>query len=160
MDEPVTLTIVPLVPGVPMPRAASARTRVSVPAGYGVQEQCLPFTAAGAGRTRGEDAMSRLSRRDVVTATGAAAAAALGSAPREAAAQQPRAAQPTTYLFFNADEVAFVEAAIARLIPADEQWPGALEAGVANFIDKELNGAWGAGERLYRSCPFRAAEVS
>ncbi len=48
MDEPVTLTIVPLVPGVPMPRAASARTRVSVPAGYGVQEQCLPFTAASA----------------------------------------------------------------------------------------------------------------
>ena len=48
MDEPVTLTIVPLVPGVPMPRAASARTRVSVPAGYGVQEQCLPFTAANA----------------------------------------------------------------------------------------------------------------
>ena len=99
--------------------------------------------------------MSRLSRRDVVTATGAAAAAALGSAPREAAAQQPRAAQGTTYLFFNADEVAFVEAAIARLIPADEQWPGALEAGVANFIDKELNGAWGAGERLYRSGPWQ-----
>jgi gluconate 2-dehydrogenase gamma chain len=100
--------------------------------------------------------MSRISRRDVVTATGAvAAAAALGSAPPEAAAQQPRTAQPTTYLFFNVDEVAFVEAAIARLIPADDQWPGALEAGVANFIDKELNGAWGAGERLYRSGPWQ-----
>jgi gluconate 2-dehydrogenase gamma chain len=99
--------------------------------------------------------MSRLSRRDVVAATGAAAAAALGSAPPEAAAQQPRAAQPTTYLFFNADEVAFVEAAIARLFPADVQWPGAQEAGVANFIDKELNGAWGAGERLYRSGPWQ-----
>jgi hypothetical protein len=48
MDEPATLTIVPLVPGVPLPRAASARTRVNVPAGYGVQEQCLPFTAASA----------------------------------------------------------------------------------------------------------------
>jgi gluconate 2-dehydrogenase gamma chain len=104
--------------------------------------------------------MSRLSRRDVVTATGAAAAAALGSAPPEAQAQQPRAAQPTTYLFFNADEVAFVEAAIARLIPADEQWPGALEAGVANFIDKELNGAWGAGERLYRSGPWQPGTAS
>jgi gluconate 2-dehydrogenase gamma chain len=105
--------------------------------------------------------MSRLSRRDVVTASGAAAAAALGSAPPEAAAQQPRQQpQPTTYLFFNADEVAFVEAAVARLIPADDQWPGALEAGVPNFIDKELNGAWGAGERLYRSGPWQPGTPS
>jgi hypothetical protein len=44
----VTLTIVPLVPNVALPRVASARTRFSVPAGYGVQEQCLPFTAASA----------------------------------------------------------------------------------------------------------------
>jgi hypothetical protein len=48
MTPPVTLRILPLVPGVPLPRAASARTRVSIPAGYGVQEQCLPFTAASA----------------------------------------------------------------------------------------------------------------
>ena len=105
--------------------------------------------------------MSRLSRRDVVTATGAAAAAALGSAPTEGLAQQPRpSSQPTTYLFFNADEVAFIEPAIARLIPADDQWPGAVEAGVANFLDKELNGAWGAGERLYRSGPWQPGTPS
>ena len=42
------LTIVPLVPNVALPQPATARTRVSVPAGYGVQEQCLPFTAASA----------------------------------------------------------------------------------------------------------------
>lgn len=48
MSDSVTLTIVPLAPRVPLPRAASARTRVSIPAGYGVQEQCLPFTAASA----------------------------------------------------------------------------------------------------------------
>jgi hypothetical protein len=42
------LTIVPLVPNVRLPRVASARTRDQVPAGYGVQEQCLPFTAASA----------------------------------------------------------------------------------------------------------------
>ena len=105
--------------------------------------------------------MSRLSRRDVVTATGAAAAAALAIAPPEAAAQQaPPAAQPTVYLFFNTDEVAFIEAAVSRLIPADDKWPGALEAGVANFIDKELNGAWGAGERLYRSGPWQPGTPS
>ena len=100
--------------------------------------------------------MSRLSRRNVVTATGAAAAAALATSPPEASAQQPEPApQPTTYLFFNAEEAAFVEAALARLIPADDKWPGALEAGVPNFLDKELNGAWGAGERLYRSGPWQ-----
>ena len=45
--------------------------------------------------------------------------------------------------------------AAARLIPADAKWPGALEAGVPNYIDKQLAGAWGAGERLYRSGPWR-----
>jgi hypothetical protein len=44
----VTLTIVPLVPNARLPVAASARTRPVVPPGYGVQEQCLPFTAASA----------------------------------------------------------------------------------------------------------------
>src|SRR5229473_2033130 len=106
--------------------------------------------------------MSRLSRRSMVTATGVAAAAAVPAVlvPKEAPAQQPSAVQPTTYLFFNAEEVAFVEAAVARLIPADDQWPGALEAGVPNFIDKELNGAWGAGERLYRNGPWQPGTPS
>jgi hypothetical protein len=44
----VTVTIVPLVPNASLPRAASARTRTTVPPGYGAQEQCLPFTAASA----------------------------------------------------------------------------------------------------------------
>ena len=49
MNAPAaTLTIVPLVPNAPLPSVASARTRTSIPAGYGVQEQCLPFTAASA----------------------------------------------------------------------------------------------------------------
>jgi hypothetical protein len=43
-----TLIIVPLVPNAHLPRAASARTRAAIPPGYGVQEQCLPFTAASA----------------------------------------------------------------------------------------------------------------
>ena len=43
-----TVTLIPLVPNLALPRVASARTRMSVPAGYGVQEQCLPFTAASA----------------------------------------------------------------------------------------------------------------
>ena len=44
----VTVTIVPLVPTPFLPQPASAQTRVTIPSGYGVQEQCLPFTAASA----------------------------------------------------------------------------------------------------------------
>lgn len=40
--------VFPLVPGVSLPAPAQATTRREIPAGYGVQEQCLPFTAANA----------------------------------------------------------------------------------------------------------------
>ena len=40
--------ILPLVPEVILPVASPATTRSRVPRGYGVQEQCLPFTAATA----------------------------------------------------------------------------------------------------------------
>jgi hypothetical protein len=46
--DSATVTLVPLVPNVRLPRVASARTRAAVPSGYGVREQCLPFTAASA----------------------------------------------------------------------------------------------------------------
>ena len=49
MSSPaVTVSLVPLVPNLILPQPASAQTRAHVPAGYGVQEQCLPFTAASA----------------------------------------------------------------------------------------------------------------
>src|SRR5206468_547049 len=51
-------------------------------------------------------------------------------------------------------QVAFVEAAVARLIPADELGPGAKEAGVACFIDRQLVGAWGTMAKMYRQGPW------
>jgi hypothetical protein len=39
-------TLLPLAPEVPLPFRAPAAVRAEVPRGYGVQEQCLPFTAA------------------------------------------------------------------------------------------------------------------
>jgi len=39
---------VPLVQNVDLPRVAPATTRTNIPKGYGIQEQCLPFTAATA----------------------------------------------------------------------------------------------------------------
>jgi len=97
---------------------------------------------------------SEVSRRQMLTTFGKASAAVLPAtliAGGSASADAP----PTTYLFLNADEAAFIEAAVARLIPADDKWGGALEAGVPNYIDKQLAGAWGAGERLYRSGPWQ-----
>jgi gluconate 2-dehydrogenase gamma chain len=111
--------------------------------------------------------MAKLTRRSFVTTVGAAsvvptaallAATTLGSpahgaAPSSKAPSHAASAEPV-YLFFNADEVLFIEAACERLIPADELGPGALDAGVPNYLDKQLGGAWGAGERLYRSGPW------
>ena len=112
--------------------------------------------------------MGRISRRAMIKAVGGWVLAAAGVGfrvarpdacalpaaaghSREAASKDPPS---TTYIFFNPEEAAFIEAAVARLIPADEQWGGALEAGVPNYMDKQLAGAWGAGERLYRSGPW------
>jgi len=117
-----------------------------------------------------------ISRRAIIKGTGAVGATMLPMAVAhgEASAQQHdgrasssptsvetgAAPQQTTYLFFNTDEAAFIEAAVARLIPKDDQWGGALEAGVPNYIDKQLAGAWGAGERLYRGGPWQAGTPS
>jgi gluconate 2-dehydrogenase gamma chain len=119
--------------------------------------------------------MTELSRRTIIKATGALGAAILpaslpvattnaathdAGSPSSGAAAPHMAPPPTTYIFFNTEEAAFIEAAVARLIPADEQWPGAHEAGVANYMDKQLAGAWGAGERLYRSGPWQPGTPS
>jgi hypothetical protein len=45
---PVQVDVLPLVPNVALPAQAPAATRERVPSGYGIQEQCLPFTAAAA----------------------------------------------------------------------------------------------------------------
>jgi gluconate 2-dehydrogenase gamma chain len=58
--------------------------------------------------------------------------------------------------FFDGNEGRAAEAAVARIIPADDTGPGAKEAGVAVFIDLQLAGAWGAGDHLYRQTPFVA----
>ncbi|WYX18566.1 gluconate 2-dehydrogenase subunit 3 family protein [Achromobacter xylosoxidans] len=81
-------------------------------------------------------------------------------APRPQAAPEPSppAAEPPnrTLKFFNAQEAAAMDAIAARLIPADELGPGAKEAGVTQFLDGQLAGAWGAGEQFYRQGPFES----
>jgi gluconate 2-dehydrogenase gamma chain len=45
--------------------------------------------------------------------------------------------------FFTEDEALIVAAAAARIMPSDDSGPGAREAGVAIFIDRQLAGPWG-----------------
>jgi gluconate 2-dehydrogenase gamma chain len=122
--------------------------------------------------------MSDLSRRTIIKVTSAFGATMLPVAsvtnrasaqaqhehshnhgPSSVAAATTGASQQATYTFFNSEEADFIEAAVARLIPKNE-WDGALEAGVPNYIDKQLGGAWGAGERLYRSGPWQPGTPS
>ena len=62
---------------------------------------------------------------------------------------------PHTYTFLSPPEAAFVEAAVDRLIPPDNLTPGGTDCGVATFIDRQLAGAWGSGDRLYMQGPWR-----
>lgn len=84
---------------------------------------------------------------------GAASVEAQAPAPAAAPAS-PGAAVHPTWLFFNSDEAAFIIAAADTLIPSDAIGPGAVEAGVPTYIDRQLAGAYGKGDRLYLDGPF------
>jgi gluconate 2-dehydrogenase gamma chain len=57
--------------------------------------------------------------------------------------------------YLNVSERAFIDAAIARLIPNDELGPGAKEAGVGDFIDRQLGGPYGRAQTWYMQGPWR-----
>jgi gluconate 2-dehydrogenase gamma chain len=105
-----------------------------------------------------------LTRRTFLRSSGTAAlvpgAAAVDAktkpkSPAHPAPTPARSEQALRYAFFHADEAAFIEAAVERLIPPDDVGPSALQAGVPAYIDKQLAGAWGAGDKLYRSGPWQ-----
>jgi gluconate 2-dehydrogenase gamma chain len=56
--------------------------------------------------------------------------------------------------FFSSDEARCIDAIVARLIPSDENGPGAREANVTGFIDRQLAGFYGRGQRWYMQGPF------
>jgi gluconate 2-dehydrogenase gamma chain len=74
--------------------------------------------------------------------------------PAEDAQAAARAPAARGYTFFTPDEAAFVEAAIDRLIPADDLGPGARDADVAIFIDRQLAGTYGTGGKWYMRGPW------
>jgi gluconate 2-dehydrogenase gamma chain len=59
------------------------------------------------------------------------------------------------YEYLTAAEARFLDAALSRLVPADELGVGAKESGGTTFIDRQLAGAWGVHGRNYRMGPWR-----
>jgi len=92
-----------------------------------------------------DDAPRDVSRRDLFKTVGAGAAAAVAGAPlvQSPARAQPLAAgapQLEALETLTAAEADILEAICARLIPSDENGPGAAEARAAHYIDRALTG--------------------
>jgi gluconate 2-dehydrogenase gamma chain len=82
--------------------------------------------------------MAQISRRDLLTAGLAGAAiAALPDLSRVLTYRRELFAQTRS---LSVPELSTLTAICARLIPTDENGPGALEAGAANYIDRALSG--------------------
>ncbi len=58
------------------------------------------------------------------------------------------------YGYLTQPEIRFLDAAVERLIPTDDLGPGARDAGVTCFIDRQLGSSWGTHGRMYRSGPW------
>lgn len=67
--------------------------------------------------------------------------------------------KPGGYFFFTSEEAAIVDAFVDRLIPTDDLGPGAKDAGVTTFIDRQLMGPYGGHDWLYMQGPFSATPL-
>src|SRR5438105_6288426 len=56
--------------------------------------------------------------------------------------------------FFTEEEALSIAAAAARIFPSDETGPGAHEAGVVIYIDRQLASAYGRDHYRYTQPPF------
>jgi len=92
-------------------------------------------------------AASALTTASFVPAIGQTPAGAAAASGATNANYQPR--------FFNADEWTFIKAAVDRLIPADNEGPGALELNVPAFIDGQMESGFGHASNWYMQGPFK-----
>ena len=107
----------------------------------------------------------KLSRRDflgaaVMVSSASSMAAAVSTfdpAKDEWQPDRADAIRPVTgndYLFFTHDEAALVARLVDCIIPADELGPGADEAGVTFFLDRQLDGDYGRAYSWYMQGPW------
>jgi gluconate 2-dehydrogenase gamma chain len=62
--------------------------------------------------------------------------------------------------FFSGEDANVIGAMANRIFPNDDLGPGATDLGVVEYIDSQLGGAWGSGERMYRQGPFHIPETT
>jgi gluconate 2-dehydrogenase gamma chain len=92
-------------------------------------------------------------RRFLLGAAPAVTIAALGvGACSKSNEREDRSTYSPTY--FSATEWAFVIAAVSRLIPDEGAGPGGLQAGVPEFIDRQMELPYGHGAYFYMKGPF------
>lgn len=111
-----------------------------------------------------DDERVTLSRRDLLKRVGIVGAAAAVVPARVLVPGAPMAPQVETSFSpqagtlprealetFTAAEAVTIEAMVARLIPSDENGPGAREARAAHYIDRALSGALASSLEAYRN---------
>lgn len=69
-------------------------------------------------------------------------------------AQSPTGEIKVPLRFFTAAEARIVQAAAERIFPTDATGPGATEAGVVVYIDRQLAGPYGRDKYRYTKPPF------
>jgi gluconate 2-dehydrogenase gamma chain len=93
----------------------------------------------------------------IVAGDGQATPSATDPAPRTN--PQPNSAPTASggdgYQILSLDEAAFTEALVDHMWPKDPFSPSGTEIGLATFVDRQLAGAFGQGDRLYSQGPFR-----
>ncbi len=90
-----------------------------------------------------------LSRRDAVKVFSVTVGGALAGLGGGMLIGQIDSVQPGTWHFFTSDEARLVEAVAEQIIPADKN-PGAKDAGVVAFIDRQLVGPYERHQTAYR----------
>jgi gluconate 2-dehydrogenase gamma chain len=85
-----------------------------------------------------------------------AVAEPIGSTAPQSERPAPAASEASAgYQILSLDEAAFTEALVDHMWPRDQLSPSGSEIGIAIFIDRQLAGAFGQGDRLYAQGPFR-----
>ncbi|SDV50384.1 gluconate 2-dehydrogenase subunit 3 family protein [Chitinasiproducens palmae] len=95
----------------------------------------------------------RLFLRQALGAAPAAVVAGSGAIGLQAAAAAD-AGKTYTPRYFTGDEWTLLNALVDRLIPPDDVGPGAVEAGVPEFIDRQMDTPYGHGALWYMHGPF------
>jgi gluconate 2-dehydrogenase gamma chain len=109
-------------------------------------------------------------RRSFLKGTGAALALGAAAAkPTLGIAQIPPAVTPGAaaasaamapgYQSLGLEESATTEALVDHMWPADQFSVSGTELGIATYIDRQLAGAFGRGDRLYAQGPFRKGKA-